>query len=89
MRPDQEIGDLAVEIVRLDDVRCWECSQHIDHATANTSNGYLVSVRVEPTQWERINFAALDRLDVEAVLAQFELRRNLTSDGRFGAITPL
>jgi predicted oxidoreductase len=56
---------------------------HVDHATANPRNDYLVSVRVQRTQWERINFAALDQLDVGAALAQFELRRSLSSDGRF------
>jgi hypothetical protein len=48
----------------------------------------LLSVRVQRSQWEGINFSALESIDVIEALGQFDLRRSMTKAGAFKAIEP-
>ena len=49
---------------------------------------YLLSVRVQRSQWGFINFGALESIDVIEALDRFDLRRAMTKAGAFKAIEP-
>jgi hypothetical protein len=63
-------------------------SQRADKATAHITDEYLLSVRVERSDWEKIDFNNLTSLDVVEALSRFELRRSMTKTGVFTAIIP-
>jgi hypothetical protein len=63
-------------------------SQRADKATAKIADEYLLSVRVERSDWEKIDFNNLASLDVVEALSRFELRRTMTKTGVFTAIIP-
>jgi hypothetical protein len=83
------IGEAFAAIPLCLEVVLSAYSQRADQATGQTRNDYLYSVRVRRTDWEKINFAALNQIDVIQSIAQFELQRNMTPKGVFTAITPL
>jgi hypothetical protein len=56
--------------------------------TAHITDEYLLSVRVERNDWEKIDFNNLTSLDVVEALSRFELRRTMTKTGVFTAIIP-
>src|SRR3546814_6169917 len=64
-------------------------SQRNDPATGQVRDDYLYSVSVERHDWERIDFSALEMIDIVESLAQFELRRQMTKTGIFKPIPPL
>ncbi|NYT38189.1 DUF4236 domain-containing protein [Allopusillimonas soli] len=64
-------------------------SQRNDPATGQVRDDYLYSVSVERRDWERIDFAVLEMIDVVESLAQFELRRQMTKTGIFKPIQPI
>lgn len=64
-------------------------SQRRDPQTANLRDEYLVSTRIERVAWERIDFTALEHLDVMAYFEAFECVRHVSASGRFDAIEPL
>src|SRR3546814_12203783 len=56
-------------------------SQRNDPATGQVRDDYLYSVSVERHDWERIDFSALEMIDIVESLAQFELRLQMTKTG--------
>jgi len=63
-------------------------SQRADKATAQITDEYLLSVRVDRNDWIRIDFNNLASLEVVDALSRFELRRSMTKTGVFTPITP-
>lgn len=66
-------------------------SGYTQRASSNTgqiNNDYIYSARVKRTQWENINFNNLQAIDVVKSLEQFDLRRNIGSDGTLFSIEP-
>ena len=83
------LGETFAALPAVNVVTLSGYAERTDHATGNTRNDYLMSVRVSRAQWEQINFAQLDRLDAAAALAQFELRSAMTAKGLFEPVKPL
>lgn len=83
------IGEAFAAIPLCLEVVLSAYSQRAGRATGQMRNDYLYSVRVRRADWEKINFAALDKIDVVESMAQFELQRKMTPKGVFTAITPL
>jgi hypothetical protein len=83
------LGETFAALPAVNRVTLSGYAERTDHATGNTRNDYLVSVRVSRAQWERINFTELDKLDPAAALAQFELRSVVTTKGLFEPVVPL
>ena len=63
-------------------------SQRLNAASGRTNDDYLMSVRIERRQWERLNFGNLQAIDPIEALAGFDLRRKMTKTGIFTAIDP-
>lgn len=63
-------------------------TQRVDSRSGHEVDHYLLSVRVQRSQWEGINFSALESIDVIEALGQFDLRRSMTKAGAFKAIEP-
>lgn len=73
----------AVEVVVLS-----AYTQRVDPSNGHEKDQYLLSVRVQRSQWGFINFAALESIDVIEALERFDLRRAMTKLGAFKAIEP-
>lgn len=63
-------------------------TQRVDPRTGRDVDQYLLSVRVQRSQWGFINFGALESIDVIEALDRFDLRRAMTKAGAFKAIEP-
>ena len=63
-------------------------SQRHDSKTGKLGDEYLYSAVIDREIWQRIDFCALNKIDVVAAMAQFNLRREMTKTGRFKAIQP-
>lgn len=63
-------------------------TQRVDPSTGHDADQYLLSVRVQRSQWGFINFGALESIDVIDALDRFDLRRAMTKQGAFKAIEP-
>ncbi|MEY6433208.1 DUF4236 domain-containing protein [Thioalkalicoccus limnaeus] len=60
----------------------------VNSATGAAEDHYLYSVIVERSEWTRIDFRALDRVDPVAALNAFNIRRSMTKTGIFKPIEP-
>ncbi|CAM3952457.1 DUF4236 domain-containing protein [Bordetella tumbae] len=63
-------------------------SQRHDAATGKARDDYLYSVSVARDDWERMDFKQLAMVDVVELLAQFDIRRQMTKTGIFKPIEP-
>lgn len=63
-------------------------TQRVDASTGHDADQYLLSVRVQRSQWGFINFSALEAIDVIESLGRFDLRRSMSKAGAFKAIEP-
>ncbi|MBA3966457.1 MAG: DUF4236 domain-containing protein [Nitrospirales bacterium] len=82
------IGEAFSALPNAQEVVLSAYSQRADRSTGHVNDEYLYSVRVNRALWSRINFGNLQSLDVVDVLAQFDLRRNMTKAGSFKPIEP-
>lgn len=82
------IGEVFAALPRIERIVASGYSQRVDKSTGNVADDYLISVRVARTGWARLDFARLAELDVQACLAGFDLRRNMTATGVFTPIVP-
>lgn len=82
------IGECFASLPTLTRVIISAYTQRVDASSGNLEDDYLYSVRVERKDWELINFENLRMLDVVKALEQFDLRRDMTTTGRFKPIQP-
>lgn len=82
------IGETFAALPRVQQVVLSGYSQRRNTATGQLGDEYLYSVCVTRSDWQRIDFAALESIDVIEALAQFDLRRDMTKTGNFKAVTP-
>ncbi len=82
------IGETFTHLPTVEQVVLSAFSQRLNPATGGISDEYLYSVRVGRSQWNQINFANLNQVDVIESLASFELRRKMTTTGIFKPIEP-
>ena len=57
-----------------------EAAQPVNAAPQKGETAFLLSVKIERSQWAGIDFAALDRIDPISAFDKFELRRSLDED---------
>ena len=82
------IGEAFSAIPNSEDVIFSGYSQRASKSTGQIADEYLISVRVNRSAWEGIDFSNLESLDVSEALARFELREPVTKTGIFKAIQP-
>lgn len=63
-------------------------TQRADPGAGHETDQYLLSVSVRRDEWEGINFAGLETIDVVEALGRFEVRRSMTRTGVFKPIDP-
>lgn len=81
-------GEVFAALPTAETVVVSAFSQRPSKATGQVSDEYLLSARVSRTAWERINFDALDAIDLPTCFEEFELRRKMTRAGVFTPIEP-
>lgn len=62
--------------------------QRVDPATATSRDDYIISVVVDRSDWEQIDFSSLEMLDPAAALKTLGARFALDRSARFNPITP-
>lgn len=82
------IGECFACAPSVEEVILSAFTQVVRTDTGQTNDTYIYSVKVGREAWGRIRFDNLDAVDPVAVLAAFELRRNMTKTGFFTAIEP-
>ena len=83
------IGEVFATLPTVARVILSGYTQRAEATTGQLIDTYIYSVGVYRNQWEEINFRNLTSIDVVACLDRFELRRVVSRDGSFQAITPL
>ncbi|WP_244244091.1 hypothetical protein [Marilutibacter alkalisoli] len=82
------VGEAFHAAPTLGEVVASGYSQRPDKATGTIRDEYLISVVVERSGWQEIDFSRLDLVDPVDALARFPLRRKMTKTGIFSAIEP-
>lgn len=82
------IGETFAALPVATEVVLSAYSQRRSAATAQVSNEYLLSIRAQRSEWEKIDFDHLSSVDVVDALTRFELRRTMSKSGVFKAIEP-
>lgn len=82
------IGETFAALPKVDQVVLSGYSQRRDTATGQLGDEYLYSVCAVRSDWSRIDFSALESIDVVEALDRFDLRREMTKTGRFKPIWP-
>ncbi len=75
-------------VPELTELRISGYTQRADKATGVVQDDYILSVRVPRTEWERIDFTHLERVDPIEALAGFDLRRDMTKTCIMKTIEP-
>ena len=63
-------------------------SPHVETASGDTADQYLLAVSIDRSAFRQIDFAQLDQLDPIVALEQFDLRRDMTKAGLLRPIEP-
>lgn len=82
------IGEAFHRLPALQRILVSAYTSGTDPATGTERDDYLYSVIVDRSQWGRIDFSALDRVDPIAALANFQIRRSMTTTGVFRPVEP-
>lgn len=83
------IGDIFAFLPASQEVIFSGYSQRPDKSTGHIKDDYLLSVKVNRSDWERLNFSSLELIDPVECLSQYEVRWNATKTGVISAIEPL
>jgi hypothetical protein len=82
------LGEIFRTLPRINNVILSGYSQRINKSIGNIVEEYLYSVKVNRSQWEKINFDNLRLIDPVELLGSFDIRRNMTKTGIFTSIDP-
>lgn len=82
------LGEAFASLPTISEIVLSGYSQRPNKTTGEISDEYLYSVRVTREAWSKINFGNLSAIEVTESLGQFELRRDMSKNGRFTAIEP-
>lgn len=82
------LGEAFASLPTVSEIVLSGYSQRPNKTTGEISDEYLYSVRVTREAWSKINFENLSAIEVTESLGQFELRRDMSKNGRFAAIEP-
>jgi hypothetical protein len=69
-------------------IQCAAYSQRVEPSTGVVRDTYLLSVLVERTKWNVIEFSNLGSIEVLECLEMFDLRREMSSSGALVEIQP-
>lgn len=83
------VGEVFSVLPMVSEVIHSGYSQRPDAATAQVKDEYLLSVKVQRSAWEEIDFSRLGDVDVIESLARFELVRSMTKSGVFKPIVAI
>lgn len=82
------IGEVFAALPITQTVALSGYSQRRNNLTGELSNEYLISIRVDRSAWELLDFSGLSAIDVTESLTQFELKRDQLKSGAFKSIIP-
>jgi hypothetical protein len=82
------IGEVFACLPTVEQVALSAFTQRDDPSTAQRSDTYVYSVRVNRGDWAKINFNNLPAVDIVTCFDRFELRRKIRRSGAFEAIVP-
>ena len=82
------LGETFAYLPTIEEIVLSGYSQRPNKATGQIQDEYLYSVKVTRDAWSKLDFTNLSAIDVAESLGQFELRREMTKNGRFSAIEP-
>lgn len=83
------IGEAFFALPNSEHVLASGYSQRPDPTTGRVRDDYLISVRVDRSRWQDIDFTNLSVVDLVTAFERFELTRDMTKTGIFKPITPL
>lgn len=83
------VGEVFSALPTVDRVLASGFTQRPDPATGVVRDDYVLSVRVGREQWQALNFANPELIDVVEALGRFEIARNPQRSGKLLTITPL
>jgi Protein of unknown function (DUF4236) len=82
------IGTVFATLPIVDMVTFSGYSQRANPATGVIGDEYLLSVRINRSQWEKINFQNLLAIDPIYCFEEFDLKRKMTQTGIFRPVEP-
>ena len=82
------LGAIFARLPAVQEAKVSGYRQIPDTATGGTRDQYLYSIKVSRTQWEKIHFDKLERVDPVTAVEAFTLRRDMTKTGIFRDIEP-
>jgi hypothetical protein len=82
------VGEAFYAAPTVQEVVASGYTQRPDAATGAMRDDYLISVIVERSAWEEIDFSKLEHVDPVEALGRFSIRRKMTAGGIFRAIEP-
>ncbi len=82
------LGELFAALPNVNTIVLSAYSQRADPRTGQIGDDYLLSVRVSREQWQQINFANLEAVDVVACFDLFAVRRKMNQRGDMSPIEP-
>jgi len=82
------IGEAFAALPNLQQVVLSGYSQRPDKTTGRVGDEYLFSVQVSRSDWGKIDFNQLSKIDVVESLTRFDLRRQMSKTGIFKPISP-
>lgn len=83
------VGEAFATLPALRTVTASGFVQRTNPATAKIDDVYIISCRVERSQWDEIDFEQLNEIDPVSALARFKLVKLSERNGRLKAIQPL
>lgn len=82
------VGEVFAAVPNAQTVVASGYSQRRDPATAQLRDDYLLSVRVQRSDWEVNDFAHISEIDVVEALSRHDLRREMLKSGLLKSIAP-
>ena len=82
------VGETLAALPTVQTVVASGFSQRRDSSTGNMQDDYLLSIRVRRQEWQQLNFAHLEAVDVVEAVSRYECRREALKSGRLKPITP-
>lgn len=82
------VGEVFAALPKSQLVTFSGYSQRRSKATGQSSNEYLISVRVQRADWQLVDFQGLGAIEATHALSRFDLIRNQLKSGHFKEITP-
>lgn len=83
------VGEVFSVLPMMNEVILAGYSQRPDPATAQVQDEYLLSVKIQRSAWEEIDFSRLADVNVIEAFSRFEVKRDMSKSGVFKEIKPI